>query len=272
MGEKELRDFDPAQIRVDAGDDSELRESLERFGWVKDLPALVDEHGKVLVGNRRVRLAEELGIEPVIKQLTFGDGAEADAERIKLALVSNIGRNPLSREDRKHIAEYLYGRDWTMQRIAEALNTTHKTISKDLSGFVPEVQTSRPLGGRPKGSTSSVPTIHYETRDVSRPPVQIEVETLVSHPPVQIEVTHQSTEEKAALAKAAREEVRDAKKRLEQEFEERVRATEQRLDAKTAEKLAALTEQIDRLRDELREKNLIEVALRGIIPTLAQTF
>jgi hypothetical protein len=37
--------------------------------------------------------------------------------------------------DRKRIAE---------QRIAEALNVTHKTISKDLNGFVPEVQTYGP--------------------------------------------------------------------------------------------------------------------------------
>jgi hypothetical protein len=42
----------------------------------------------------------------------------------------------------KRIAEYLCGeREWTMQRISEALNTTHKTISKDLDEFVPKVQT-----------------------------------------------------------------------------------------------------------------------------------
>ena len=39
-----------------------------------------------------------------------------------------------------------------MQRIAQALNVATWTISKDLSGFSPEVKTSRPKGGRPKGS------------------------------------------------------------------------------------------------------------------------
>jgi hypothetical protein len=28
------------------------RESLKKFGWVKELPALVDENGVVLVGHR----------------------------------------------------------------------------------------------------------------------------------------------------------------------------------------------------------------------------
>jgi hypothetical protein len=39
-----------------------------------------------------------------------------------------------------------------MQRIAQALGVTHKTISQDLGEFVPEVQSARPKGGRPKGS------------------------------------------------------------------------------------------------------------------------
>ena len=41
-----------------------------------------------------------------------------------------------------------------MERIAEALDVKHKTVSKDLDGFVPEVQTSRPKGGRPQGASS----------------------------------------------------------------------------------------------------------------------
>jgi YD repeat-containing protein len=60
---------------------------------------------------------------------------------------------PLSKDDRKRIAEHLYGkREWTMESIAKALNVTHKTISKDLNEFVPEVQ-NKPKGrGRPKAA------------------------------------------------------------------------------------------------------------------------
>jgi hypothetical protein len=57
-----------------------------------------------------------------------------------------------NREERKRLAERLYGDGWTMQRIAQALNVSHPTIVRDLVQFVPAEQTSRPKGGRPKGS------------------------------------------------------------------------------------------------------------------------
>jgi hypothetical protein len=278
-----FRNFDPALIRVSAGDDNELRESLERFGWIKDLPALADEHGKVLVGNRRLRLAEELGIEPVIEHLTFGDGAEADAERIKLALVSNIGRNPLTKEDRQRIAEYLYGeREWTMEAIAKVLSVGVKTVSRDLEGFVTVTKPSRPKGGRPKGSVNtprieyeastyetSTPRIEYESRDVTRPPVQIEVAS------TEVGVVDEAALERvveAALPEATKEAVRDIQKRLEEKFEERVRAEAQRrLDA-MAGTLAAHTKKIEGLQDTLREKSSVEVALREIVKAFVRKY
>ena len=58
--------------------DSELSISL-RGGWDENLPAIKDEHGNLLVGNRRMAIAKRDGIDPVIKVVTFGDGPEADA-------------------------------------------------------------------------------------------------------------------------------------------------------------------------------------------------
>ena len=90
-------------IRAITGlDDTELRESLKRFGWHKEFPAIADENDVVLVGHRRIRLAKQLDIEPVIKKVTLGKGDEADAERLKLALISNIGGQPMKPDDRKH--------------------------------------------------------------------------------------------------------------------------------------------------------------------------
>jgi hypothetical protein len=102
--------FDPKtgafalNIRDIGGDDSELRESLKQFGWLDDFPALADENGVVLVGHRRMKIAEEEKIEPVIKTLGIGNGDAADAKRVKLAIVSNIGAKPMTSEDRKRIA------------------------------------------------------------------------------------------------------------------------------------------------------------------------
>jgi ParB-like chromosome segregation protein Spo0J len=144
-------------IRADVvGDDEELRESLKENGWVEELPALADENGVVLVGHRRVRLAKELGIELNIRMVKFGNGDAADAERVRLAIASNIGRKPMSKKDRERIAQYLYGKkQWTMQRIAEASKVGTKTISRDLEGFVAKTKPDRPKGGRPKGATGS---------------------------------------------------------------------------------------------------------------------
>src|SRR5262252_1641298 len=120
-------------LRADSGDVSELRESFRRFGWVKYLPAIVDENGLVLVGNRRLKAAKLEGIEPIILTVTLGQGDAADAERLKLALASNLGGESLTKEDRKRIAEHLYGKkEWTMERIVEALNVAQSTITEDL--------------------------------------------------------------------------------------------------------------------------------------------
>ena len=50
-------------------------------------------------------------------------------------------------------AQHLYGtREWTMQRIAEALGVSQRTISTDLDGLEAPSKPARPKGGCPKGS------------------------------------------------------------------------------------------------------------------------
>jgi ParB-like chromosome segregation protein Spo0J len=159
------------------GDDSELRESMKAHGWVGEFPALVDENGIVLVGHRRLKIAAELGITPIIKKLMIGAGDEADAQRLRLAIVSNIGFKPMTKEDRQRIAKYLYGdREWTMQRIADALNTSKQRISEDLANCPdsgqskPAKTASNPKGaGRPKGQPKrhgGKPVRHPKTDEV----------------------------------------------------------------------------------------------------------
>jgi ParB-like chromosome segregation protein Spo0J len=152
--------FDPKDgefaknIRSTLGEDDELKESMQKFGWIKEFPALIDEHDVVLVGHRRMKIAQELGIQPITLKVALGTGEAADAERFKLAIASNIGHKPMTKEDRQRIAKYLYGdREWSMQRIADALNVSTMQVSRDLDGFNPTLKPARPKGGRPKGST-----------------------------------------------------------------------------------------------------------------------
>jgi hypothetical protein len=152
--------FDPSDgqfvrnIRDTTGiDDAELRTSMEQAGWIEHFPAFADENDVVIVGHRRMKIAAELGIEPVIHKLVFGEGEEADAKRLRLATASNIGGQGMSQNDRRRIAEYLYTKQsWTMARIAGALNVGITTVHRDLEGFSSVEKPPRPKGGRPKGS------------------------------------------------------------------------------------------------------------------------
>jgi ParB/RepB/Spo0J family partition protein len=160
---KQLRaPFDPMtgefseNIRRNTGKDSmdELRESMREFGWIVHLPAIQDERGVIIMGHRRLAVAQELGIEPNIKPFTFGDGDEGDARRLKLAIASNLGAKPFTPEERARIAEYLYGeREWSEERIAQALNVSQPTVSRDLELFTVN-NSSKAKRGRPRNLTS----------------------------------------------------------------------------------------------------------------------
>lgn len=154
----QLRDpFNPmsgrwsVNVRRNTGKDSmdELRESMREFGWVEEFPAIEDERGVVLVGHRRLAVATELGIDPVVKRVRLGDGDEADAKRFRIAVVSNLAAKPFTPEERKDLAEYLYGeREWSQARIAEALNVSQQQISKDVRDLQPS--SNSPRRGRPR--------------------------------------------------------------------------------------------------------------------------
>src|SRR6516225_9553444 len=109
--------FDPdggafaENIRKLTGDDSALRESMKHLGWLEQLPAWADENGVVIIGHRRMKIAKELGINPVIQKYKFGNGDEADAKRLQLAIASNTGGKELTPKDRQRIAEYLYTKE-----------------------------------------------------------------------------------------------------------------------------------------------------------------
>jgi transposase len=144
-----------AAMRSETPDDTELTESLKVNGWVAHFPAIQDEHGVTLVGNRRLRIAKQLGIKPVIVTLTIGVGESADAERLKLALVSNIGGKPISRKERQTLAIYLFQkRGWTEQRIADGIGRSRTQVVRYLDGISPEGTNSperTEKRGRPKG-------------------------------------------------------------------------------------------------------------------------
>lgn len=129
----------------------ELRTSMETFGWLPHLPAIQDENEYVIVGRRRLAVAEELGIKPVVETVRFGEGQANDVKRAALALASNIGGEKISPTDRKKIAADLYyGSHWSMPKIAELLKVSANTISRDLRGLTDVKPPDPKRGGRPR--------------------------------------------------------------------------------------------------------------------------
>ncbi|MGO9032220.1 hypothetical protein [Mycobacterium sp.] len=130
----------------------ELRESMRQLGWLRQLPAIQDENGVIIVGHRRLDVAEELGIEPVIETVRFGEGVAGDAARAALAIASNVGAEKISPADRRKIAADLYGSGWSMAKIGDLLKVATMTVSRDLRGLthVKPVVPQRNRGGRPR--------------------------------------------------------------------------------------------------------------------------
>lgn len=199
-------------IRSTLGDDlTELVDSMRAHGWVAEFPALTDEHGVMLVGHRRMRAAALAGVEPIVRTISFGDGDAADARRVRLAIVSNIGAKPLTAEDRKRIAEHLYDkREWSMTRIGEALGVSQRTISSDLGNLEvtsklksrPKTESNPKGAGRPKSAPRTTKAGLSETtqaiREQVRPLVEAGAPITVSE--VVAETGHSRIVTEAAIA------------------------------------------------------------------------
>ncbi|RPI36436.1 MAG: hypothetical protein EHM67_12685, partial [Hyphomicrobiaceae bacterium] len=137
-------------------DDNELRASLQAFGWIEQLPAVKDQKGNILIGHRRLRLAESLNIKPVVRVVH----CDTDADRHRIATAANVGYVALSKNEREALAKRLYSVNrMTQEEIAKLLGVGQQQISRDLGNLRLGVnqkhdRTERnPRGaGRPKGS------------------------------------------------------------------------------------------------------------------------
>jgi ParB-like chromosome segregation protein Spo0J len=237
-------------------DDGELRASMRKSGWLEQLPAYADENGVLVIGHRRMKIAKELKIEPVVKTITFGNGSDADAKRLELAIASNIGAAGLSKKERERVATLAYQHGYTQEQISKLLGVSQKTVSKDLN-YTKGINSTRaktasnPKGaGRPKGTKEKsvkqrkgrgTPVLE-RARDIVRPLIMngqpapsrkldkehgishVHIETaiavekaLLAERPVDASTLSMSAQEKLDAA------IRQAKRKLEAEFTERVR-------------------------------------------------
>ncbi len=103
-----------------------LRASIKSHGVI--LPVVVDQHGTILDGHQRTRIAAELGAE--YKTITVV--CETDEERLELARTLNADRRQLSPEQRQAVAASLREQGHSVRAIAGALQVPKSTVADDL--------------------------------------------------------------------------------------------------------------------------------------------
>lgn len=94
------------------------------------VPVVLDEDGEVIDGHHRKRAADELGID-YPREIHAG---LSDDERQEMAVVLNLRRRHLTREQRRALVAGLRGRGWSTRRIADTTGVAQTTVRRYISG------------------------------------------------------------------------------------------------------------------------------------------
>ena len=111
---------------LDDATEAALRASVERFGVL--VPVVVDQHGELLDGHHRSRIAGELGVEfeTVVRQVAD------EVEAREIARTLNEDRRMLTRKQRLPVVRALKEEGHSNVAIGKALGVTEGTVRLDL--------------------------------------------------------------------------------------------------------------------------------------------
>ena len=112
---------------LDAATESALRASIERFGVL--VPVTRDQHGNILDGHHRARIADELGVgiaDDVVIHVKDDDEAR------EIARTLNTDRRHLTEEQRRPVAVELRQQGHSYRAIGGALGVSHTQARKDV--------------------------------------------------------------------------------------------------------------------------------------------
>jgi ParB-like chromosome segregation protein Spo0J len=133
---------------------SALRASIERFGVL--VPVVRDQHGNVLDGHQRVRIADELGLKYPVNVIEVADEAEA----LEIARTLNEDRRAMPKVERLPVEVALREEGHSLRAIAGVVGVSVGTVHEDLSGVQP--RTPEAVTGRDGKS--------YPARKEPKPP------------------------------------------------------------------------------------------------------
>lgn len=126
---------------LDAATESALRESIRRFGVVH--PVVVDQHGRIIDGHHRSRIAGEEGVEVPVAMREVAD----DDELREFARSLNLDRRHMPAGQRREIVAALRAEGHSLRAIAGAVGVHHTQVRKDLAGVDQSTPGAR-RGGR----------------------------------------------------------------------------------------------------------------------------
>ena len=131
-----------------------LRDSIDRWGVL--VPVAKDQHGNILDGHQRARLADELGIRYPVNIIEVADEDEAR----EIARTLNEDRRPMPKEQRLPVEVGLREEGHSIRAIAVAVGVDTKQVQRDLAG----VDVSTPLATRGRDGKT------YPSRREPKPP------------------------------------------------------------------------------------------------------
>jgi hypothetical protein len=157
---------------LDAATEAALRASIHLFGVI--LPVVKDQHGRIIDGHQRDRIARELDVPYDTLHLQVATEEEARA----IAHTLNADRRQLTPEQRREVAVALRQEGHSYPAIGKALGVHHTTIMRDVAtGHTPEtcagaqvVQPSRIIGIDGKSRPATRPLLEpREARPAPEP-------------------------------------------------------------------------------------------------------
>jgi ParB-like chromosome segregation protein Spo0J len=123
------RNTEPMQLfpALDTATEAALRASIQKWGVL--VPVAMDQHGRIIDGHHRSRIADELGVDYQV--ITHDIANDSDAE--ELARTLNLDRRHLEVDQRRELVAHLRGEGYSYRAIGEALGVSQTQARTDLS-------------------------------------------------------------------------------------------------------------------------------------------
>lgn len=113
---------------LDGPTEAALRASIERHGVI--VPVVRDQHGRIIDGYHRSRIADELSVSYPVSTIDVAD----DEHATELAQTLNTDRRHLSPDQRRELVIDLRAQGHSERAIAGALGVGNGTVHRDLAG------------------------------------------------------------------------------------------------------------------------------------------